>query len=137
MATLLTVEDESVPPDCWVGHEPLYPRPVNGCCPLTDEVLELPARGEALAQVGVGQAEPGHGGGQGAVHAGAGGGQAGGREGGQACCCTSVKDAVDAVRVDDVGGGGGRGEGGGGGGRGGGGQGSISGAGLSSRAGEV
>ena len=80
MTTLLTVEDESVPPDCWVGHEPLYPRPVNGCRPLTDEVLELAPRGEALAQVGVRQAEPGHGGGQVRVDAGAGGGQAGGGE---------------------------------------------------------
>ena len=110
MATLLTVEDESVPPDCWVGHEPLYPRPVNGCRPLTDEVLELPARGEALAQVGVGQAEPGHGGGQVGVHAGAGGGQTGGREGREAGCCPSVKDAVDTVGVDHTGGGGGWGQ---------------------------
>ena len=124
MATLLTVEDESVPPDCGVGHEALDAGPVDGGRPLTDQVLELPARGEALAQVGVGQAEPGHGGGQVGVHAGAGGGEAGGGEGGQAGCCASVKDAVDTVGVDHAGGG--RGQGGGGGRRRGGRQGSIS-----------
>ena len=75
---LLTVEDESVPPDCGVGHQTLDARPVDGGRPLTDEVLELAPGGEALAQVGVRQAEPGHGGGEVGVRAGAGGGEAGG-----------------------------------------------------------
>ena len=112
---VLTVEDESVPPDGWVGHQPLDPGPVDGSRPLADKVLELPPGSEALAKVGVRQAEPGHGGGQVGVRAGAGGGEAGGGEGWQTCCSPSVKDAVDTVGVDGVGRVGDQGGGGGGG----------------------
>ena len=76
---LLTVKNKSVPPDGGVGHQSLYAWPVDGSRSLTDEVLELAPRGEALAQVRVGQSEPRHGAGEvGRVRGGAGGGEAGG-----------------------------------------------------------
>ena len=61
---VLTVQHESVPPHIGVGHEPLYPRPVQGRPLGHSQVGELarpwstPGLGQALGQVRVRQTKP-------------------------------------------------------------------------------